>query len=268
MLTPGFDLSFTDLYARGGLLKVDAAFLTELASSDMAVWTRLIAARKDAATLDAKTESQLLIDLAPHVDDFIGKLFGIGQEVSALAARHHELAPLFEVKRQFVQRKAAKAFNADAAAALDGEKLGIELEPLVGAPVRGAAVQGAATDGVTRASIAAFELAFARHVSRWQADAATFAGSLDLALRYAAWALQSEAGRQRHHSGVLFKVPGKIDPLHLIDHAIDKHPNWHDSGVTAFTIKPEQIRRRSGFALTDQGTNLTGALDQANYCIW
>jgi NADPH-dependent glutamate synthase beta subunit-like oxidoreductase len=28
------------------------------------------------------------------------------------------------------------------------------------------------------------------------------------------------------------------------------------------------IRRREGFALTDKGTNLAGALDEANYCIW
>ena len=29
-----------------------------------------------------------------------------------------------------------------------------------------------------------------------------------------------------------------------------------------------QLRHREGFALTDQGTDLVGALDQANYCIW
>ena len=30
----------------------------------------------------------------------------------------------------------------------------------------------------------------------------------------------------------------------------------------------EHIRHREGFKLTDAGTDLTGALDQANYCIW
>ena len=92
----------------------------------------------------------------------------------------------------------------------------------------------------------------------------TFSGALDAALRYAAWALQSDAGKQRHHSGLLFKAPLKIDPLHLIDHAVDRH----DGAITTFTIKPEHIRRREGFKLTDHGTSLAGALDQANYCIW
>ena len=30
----------------------------------------------------------------------------------------------------------------------------------------------------------------------------------------------------------------------------------------------EHLRQRDGFALTDAGTDLAGALDQANYCIW
>ena len=33
-------------------------------------------------------------------------------------------------------------------------------------------------------------------------------------------------------------------------------------------LPQEEWRHREGFALTDRGTDLTGALDQANYCIW
>jgi hypothetical protein len=251
MLTLGFGLAFTDLYDRSGLEKIDRAFLAELTASDAGLCTRLTAARADPAAVDAKTESELLIALAPHVDDFIGTLFPIADDVRALVKAHHELAPLFEIKRQFVQRKAAKALDAGTAASLDGERLGIELQSLVGASV---------------GNVAAFELAFAEHVTRWQADEPASAASLDLALRYAAWALASDVGRRRHRKGVLFKMPEKVDPLHLLDHAVDRHENWHDSGVTAFTIKPASLRRRAGFALTDHGTNLTGALDQANYC--
>ena len=39
-------------------------------------------------------------------------------------------------------------------------------------------------------------------------------------------------------------------------------------GVTMLRRPEEDWRRREGFALTDRGTDLTGALDQANYCIW
>ena len=44
--------------------------------------------------LAALAESNLLVDLAPHLEDFIGDLFSITDEVRALQARHHELAPI------------------------------------------------------------------------------------------------------------------------------------------------------------------------------
>jgi NADPH-dependent glutamate synthase beta subunit-like oxidoreductase/NAD(P)H-flavin reductase len=39
-----------------------------------------------------------------------------------------------------------------------------------------------------------------------------------------------------------------------------------EGGYTVHTL--HHLRRREGFALTDPGTNLAGALDEANYCIW
>ena len=250
MLNLAYDLKFHDLYNLPGLTRVDQAFLAGLAESDMALWVKLGEARRNPSSLETKAESELLLALSPYMDDFLGELFGISAEVGSLAARHHELAPVFEVKRQFVQRKAAKAYDAAIAETIDGAALGAELGGLIGTEV---------------GDIAAFELAFARHVKRWQADEASFAGSLELALKYAAWALLSEAGAHHHAPGVLFKAPRKIDPLTVIDHAIDRRVQ---DGTTTFTIKPEHIRRRQGFKLTDAGTDLTGALDEANYCIW
>ena len=60
---------------------------------------------------------------------------------------------------------------------------------------------------------------------------------------------------------VLFKLPHKIDPYHL-------YPSSRSiSGAEALRLHPSHWRRRDGFALTDPGTDLAGALDQANYCI-
>src|SRR2546430_2048401 len=39
-------------------------------------------------------------------------------------------------------------------------------------------------------------------------------------------------------------------------------------GVTMLRLTEGHWRPRDGFALTDPGTDLAGALDQANYCIW
>src|SRR4029079_19022173 len=78
---------------------------------------------------------------------------------------------------------------------------------------------------------------------------------------YAAWAATLPEGKAKHRAGVLFKVPLKLDFMRLVPvHTATSQ------GYTRHTT--EHLPLRDGFALTDQGTDLTGALDQANYCIW
>ena len=244
MLKLAHGLSFAELHERDGLARLDAAFLGFLEASDSALKPRLLAARQNPAGLDAKAESALILEIAPHLDDFFAELFGIQAEFRALAARHHELAPLYAVKRQFVQRRAANRIKPDEAAKLDGPALEAGLKKALGGRFD--------------------ELAFATGVAGWLADEAVHAAELELALKYAAWALHTPAGREHVRRGVLFKTPAKIDPCNLITRA---HRSERE-GVVTYTIKPEHIRRRRGFALTDPGTDLAGALDQANYCIW
>jgi len=242
-LTLGFGLSFADLYDAAGLSRLDRAFLSNVAACDEALANRLLAARAQPDALPAKDESALLIDLAPHVEDFIASLFDIRTELDQLCARHHEMAPLYTCKRLFVQREAAKAFKAAEAAGLDGRSLRAEMEVLIGT-------------GFT-------ELAFARAVLAWREDEHAHASALDLARRYAAWALYAPDGRAQHAEGLLFQQPEKIDPYHLVSTetvVID--------GVTMLRLPEDHRRLREGFRLTDAGTDLAGALSEANYCIW
>ena len=106
MLKLAHGLSIAELYGRDGLVRLDAAFLDHLGAAESALRPQLEAARA-APSLDSKAESALILEIAPHLDDFLAELFGIETEFRTLAARHNELAPLYAVKRQFVQRRAA-----------------------------------------------------------------------------------------------------------------------------------------------------------------
>ena len=236
-------LAFEDLYRRDGLARLDGHFIAHLQAADVALHNRLVTARRDPAALERKAESDLLVDIAPHLEDFIADLFGIVPEMRALQARHDALAPIHTVKRLFVQRRAVKGMTQEAAAAIDGEGLARELERRFGEPFG--------------------EESYARHVARWLDAETEHAPALALAARYAAWATLAPEGRRKHRRGVLFKVPHKLDPNHLVPvETVVEH------GVAMLRLPPEQWRRREGFALTDPGMDLTGALDQANYCIW
>src|SRR6266581_5724217 len=137
MLKLGFGLSFDDLYAGAGLARLDAAFIAHLAAADAALAARLAAERGEPQALGRKGESDLLIALAPHVEDFLAQLFGVATEVTALQAAQHELAPVFACKRQVVQRKALNKYKAEDAADFDGDALRAELEARFGEPLVG-----------------------------------------------------------------------------------------------------------------------------------
>ncbi|HMA51863.1 MAG TPA: pyridine nucleotide-disulfide oxidoreductase, partial [Magnetospirillaceae bacterium] len=238
----GFSLDFADLYSRAGLEKLDDSFLTHLREVDDDLAQRLLAARC-APPVPSLEEADLLLALAPHVEDFLGRLFGIGGEMIALAERIDALAPLFSAKRLFVQRRAMKAMKPEEAEAVDGEALAEQLTALLGGPWD--------------------ELDFAQSVNGWLEDEATHAASLDLAARYAAWALMSSAGKSKHRLGRLFKAPAKHDPMKMVP----AHAEIVD-GVPQLLMSGDHLRPRDGFDLTDPGTDLKGALDEINYCIF
>ena len=244
MLKLAFGISFQDLYRRDGLLRLDEAFLGFLERSHPAVRARLQDARADPDALDAKAESALILEVAPHLDRFVSALFGIDDEIDALARRHEEQAPLFPVKRQFVQRRAASRIKPDEAKDLDGPAIERELRRLFGGRFD--------------------ELTYAKHVTRWLEDEPAHQRELDLAVRYAAWALHTEDGREHAQPGVLFKAPAKTDPYGLLRHA----ERFSLHGANAYRIQQGHLRRRDGFKLTDSGASLVVALDEANYCIW
>ena len=245
-LSLAFGLAFDDLYSRPGLEKVDAEFVAALGAADPALSERLVAARADPSTLATREEADFLIAVAPHLDRFIAKLFAIEEEWQDLVDGHHRLAPLFRVKRKFVQRRAMLKYKADVAATFDG----LELEKEVAHRCHPGEGQGPIN-----------ELSFADHVLAWMADEPAHGDDLALAERFAAWAAHTDEGRRRYRHGVLFKPPQRVDPMHLVPLQTDT-----SRGYSVHTL--HHIRRREGFALTDPGTNLAGALDEANYCIW
>ncbi len=236
-----FNMNFIDLYRRDGLLKLDQTFLDFLREGNEELCARFQHARIHPDKLSRKNESALLIEMAPWVEDFVAKLFDIVAEVNALSARHQELAPIYSCKRQFVQRRAMNKVTEAEVSVLNGTELEKELTNVFGAPFS--------------------ELLFACKVTEWLENEIENEKYLKMALLYSAWALRTPAGRERNQNGILFKLPLKLNYLHLV-------PTVEDNVAGYKTHHLHHLRRRDGFALTDTGINLAGALDEANYCIW
>ena len=125
--------------------------------------------------LPRKDESELVVALGPHLDGFVAALFGIEAETLALARETAALDPIHACKRLFVQRQAVKKYPDPSG--FDGAALRAALEARLGERADRACVR--------------------RRMSRaW--ETAGDAEALDLAMRYAAWATLTEAGRAAH----------------------------------------------------------------------
>lgn len=236
----GFGIAFEDLYSPDGLDRIDALFLNDLERSDPDLWGRLSTARHNPNSLSAADESALIVALAGHVDAFIGCLFGIEKTLADGRDSQQAFDPLYDVKRNFILRRVVKEFTPEQSDGLDGLALQSQLATLMGGPFD--------------------ELYFAKAVQEWMADPNSHEAELDVAAQWAAWRL----AHGRHDDGsVLFHVPQKRDPLHLVP----VRETIIEDGVKAFDFPPDAQRCRDGFNLTDPGADLAGALDQVHYCI-
>jgi len=237
-----FDFHFADLYDRDSLARLDGIFLDHLQAADVELFNQLMEGRANPVGVERKKYSDLLIALAPHVEDFIGELFDIAPEVAELQARHHALAPMNAFKRKFISKRAISGVTKEQAMAINGHALADELQALF-------------NDCFSEAY-------FVHYVSRWLENEEAHKAQIETAARYAAWACLSPAGRDKHKHDALFKVPHKLDMQHLVP-----VETVMVDGVARLAMPKHEWRHREGFHLTDSGTNLAGALDQANYCI-
>ena len=132
MLNLGFNFEFADLYGREGLQKVDAAFLSELDAADPALHLRLGNARRNVAGLDAKQQSQLLIDLAPHVDDFRRRAVRNPRTAGRVGRAAPPTGAVVRSQAPVRAAQCRQGLHADSAQALAGERLGAELATRIG----------------------------------------------------------------------------------------------------------------------------------------
>ena len=238
-----FDITFEDLYSRDGLAKLDKAFVAELAEANADVHNRFVAARADKSQMEEKEVSNLLIDVAPYLEDFTAKLFKIQKETKALAAKHDELANIYTCKRLFVQRLINKMYKAADVQDVNGDDLRKTLEKALGGELS--------------------EKLYADTVNQWLEDKDNNEKNIDIAAKYAAWALHTEEGAVYHKKGVLFKKPNKLDFFNLVPVETEEV-----NGITVQKLPDEDLHYRDGFGLTDKGITLKQALDDANYCIY
>ncbi|WP_353274530.1 FAD-dependent oxidoreductase [Wolbachia endosymbiont (group B) of Hofmannophila pseudospretella] len=250
-----FKISFSNLYTRSELIKLDEAFLDYIKSSDESLFCSLIEAREKAAsssmssqclTLGSRKQegwipvsatwmtddcnSQLIIDLSYLLDEFIAKLFNIEKEIEELKKKHNDFAVIYRCKRFFVQRYALKKYTD----VVNIDYVTNRLNSFLTLPTT--------------------EKNFSEQVMNWLENKEDHKEEIELAAQYAVW-------RVKNKQSILFSIHKKIDYENLVSF-LKKEVDEVE------VLYSNEVKRRYGFDLTSKKVSLNKALDNAHYCIF
>jgi NADPH-dependent glutamate synthase beta subunit-like oxidoreductase/NAD(P)H-flavin reductase len=276
---PGF--SFDDLHDARRLADLTRTFDERLRAADAVLYDRYAAHRSGVATLAGPQESDLLIELSGHLSRFVGALFGVAKDQAALRETAGRDAPIFKVKREFIQRRVFKKGAPNRPAPSEAAALEAQAQPLFAAAAR---VSSAGDDHELIVALVIETLLDAERALSMHFDPAKPA-PLDAAAFDKFCALVKVFGESRSGAAApddlllarrlldlidrwayvarrpwpLFKLPHTLDFENLV-------PLKRDG--FAITGHEEHQRRRDGFGLTDPRATAREVQSEIHYCLF
>ncbi|MBI4693835.1 MAG: FAD-dependent oxidoreductase [Gammaproteobacteria bacterium] len=279
-LAPGIDgFSYADLYQPAKLAGLLTRFDRELETGAPELWARFAAYRANRGEgMTPEDISAVLVDTAPYVGEFVGRLFGVTtQHAGQVAAITGEFATIFKFRTDVVGTF-DKRFKGQDAASWDRAALTSAKDAIVKAlgEGRGDAERDVAAAGLALDALAKAEAPDAAALRTKLAGSAALAEALAIAdhkscvaavnealLRWCRLAATEASFAPETHRWVLFKVPAKTDWDDLVEHQMV------DRGTHKAWVGPEhERRRRVGFSLTDPRMDRRHALYEIDHCIF
>jgi hypothetical protein len=182
-LNPSFNLDFQDLYQLEGLEKLQQKFSDFLQEKDYNIYQQFL--------INKSSDSQLLINVAKYLEEFLVDLFMIKQENQKLKLYYQNLNIIYQIRRDYIQRYIAKKFYAK-----DLENLTIDPQEIL----KKLSLQNYEVNDL--------EMQLAKMISEEV--------NLEIIEKYCIWALFSKDGKKFHQAGSLFIIPQKVDKQDLI----------------------------------------------------
>ncbi|MSR57133.1 MAG: pyridine nucleotide-disulfide oxidoreductase [Planctomycetaceae bacterium] len=265
--------SFADLYEPSRLGDLHQAFWKEAAARRPEIDQRFRQIEFDRLT--KPEQSELLIEVAEIVGDFIARLFDVEPATRTLRGEIGDLQPIFRFKSDFLRTRVLKHFDQPAVdealfRELDDERLRLvaAAPPRPDPEIRFAETVLALLDcekalaaGTNESDVHEFASNLCRHRTE-----ATLSERIQKALQVLGeWCIQVNADpvrRKQVESWVSFIRPHKLDFEHLVE--VDRLRSDLPEALSG----PEHDRRlRDGFRLTDPRMTRKETLREVDYCI-
>ncbi len=260
---------YADLNRVRRLMALHQGFCDEMRAADAALAERYFRAAHAVSGPDplaacpAPIDTELLIDVARHLDSFIARLFHIEKEVNELNRRTTDDRTVFDFKKRFLDRLVLK--SAPPPAELAAMNIA-DVEFRYRERVAEVLAHGEwANDPERELSEVALKLLDRQAAAKTKADAAESARCDERVRDVLAWAralaFHPEL-KQRRRQFASFVHPEKLDYENLVARDF----NWPEL-PTLFEGPAEGHRHRDGFGLTDFRMAPREALREMHYCI-
>jgi NADPH-dependent glutamate synthase beta subunit-like oxidoreductase/NAD(P)H-flavin reductase len=252
--------TFADLHKPARLHALYELFCDDVRRTEPELWAEWSTHRLNPTAFGPVARGNLMVAMAPHVSRFVTRLFGVGPDAAAMVAGTEAFDDLFRFKIDFVRKRAVPLLKGNArvqASAADHEAVARR----IGLPADEPPSVPASPAGELAIARAGCELLNREEVARVSDDAEekqAVAADIDALRRWCAAHLHDP----RYRDWVIFRFPETLDPMHLV------HVQRPDPALPEAMIGPDaKLRRRQGFALTDERFTTREVLSEIHYCV-
>ncbi len=239
--------TFAELFYAEGLERLDGNFLSSLAKEHPDWHANLLTYRLGTSTLSPIETSELLINCAVFLEQFLASFFTIEEALAISQVKTTSLNPLSVFKKYFVLRRAKKEINK-----IDKMPPFSELQIWLKDALNNMGLQ---TDDP--------ELAVALLGVSYLEQPDLHTTEIEKLVAWCTRALTSDEGKKLTADWPSFLIPERLDYLNLVP----THPLPEDKYDRLIT-PASNFRQRDGFKLTDPRMSARQVQDQINYCIY
>lgn len=261
--------TFAELFTSAGLQKLDQQFLNWLVMHAPALENQLLTYRQQDASAETPLQtSELLLALAPHLENFLAELFQIADEVAILQARTLIDDPVLAFKKYYVLREAKRHLRQ----AKEQEWVFAELDQWLQQQLQSfsQSQQSQATNSSSSVTIQTLsqwqdeEWQVANLGIFWLSNPEYYQNCIERLIQWCVMALLTTQGQEKVRHWVSFKQPRRLDYAELV-------PGLRvctELGHETYQGDPALRRLRDGFQLTDQRMSTREVMDQVHYCVY
>ncbi|MBU2754586.1 FAD-dependent oxidoreductase [Acidithiobacillus sp. CV18-2] len=238
------DFAFSNYLQAETTQELDTAFLDALRERDTDLAQRLLDHRAGRAAQDGQERSELLLALAPHLENFLVEFFAIADANQALQAKIRDQDVVMDFKKQFVLRR-GRRFRGEFAESFSDLQSWLDQQ-----------MHASGLPADDR------EWSIARLGMGWLADEAAHAEAIQRLTQWCALALSDPSAKLAVEGWSSFRLPERMDHENLVPLV---HAERADHPLAA---DPQNWRRRDAFHLTDQRMDLRSVQSEVHYCLY